>query len=223
MTRHITTIVNTTLPLVTIGVLSYNRAGKIGKTIDSILRQNYNNIEILISDDASSDGAADVCRKYVEKDSRITFFEHENNIGPYRNYEFLVNQAHGKYFMWMSDDDEIKPNIINRYVEFLENNPEYGLVSGKINYWHGRDLTFVEKDLCQESENNLMRVFKYYANVRQGAIFYGLMRTEHLKRVKFVKNKLAGDWHVVAHMAYLSKIKQLDLVSMDKTSGGVFV
>jgi glycosyltransferase involved in cell wall biosynthesis len=220
MTRHTPKIIDATMPLVTIGVLSYNRAQKIGRTIDSILNQNYNNVEILISDDASTDGAVDLCRKYAEKDPRVTFFEHEHNIGPYRNYEFLINQAHGKYFMWISDDDEIKPNIINRYVEFLENNPDYGLVSGKIQYWRNGNLTFVEEGLCQEGESRLLRVLGYYSKVKEGAMFYGLIRTRHVKNLQFVKNKLAGDWHVVAHIAYKAKVKQLDFVSMNKNSGG---
>ncbi|HEX5168198.1 MAG TPA: glycosyltransferase family 2 protein [Cyclobacteriaceae bacterium] len=207
-------------PLVSIGILSYNRAYKIGKTIESILNQNYGNLEILISDDASTDGASCICRKYIEKDKRIILFEHENNIGPYNNYEFLVKQSKGKYFMWMSDDDELKPNIIHRYVEFLERNTEYNLVCGQIQYWKNGLLKYVEKDLSQENDNKLFRVLGYYSKVSHGAIFYGLMRRVHLKNVKFLKNKLAGDWHVVAHMAYLSKIKQLDFVSINKNSGG---
>lgn len=209
-------------PLVTIGVLSYNRGHKIGETIESILKQNYTNLEILISDDASDDNneTIDACRKYIERDKRITLFVQKINIGPYHNYEFLVNQAHGKYFMWMSDDDHLQPHVIRRFVDFLENNEDYNLVSGQIQYLKDDQVDYVEKNLSLEHDNNLLRVLGYYAKVREGAIFYGLMRTADLRNIKFIKKKLAGDWHVVAHMAYRSKVKQLDFVSMNKSWGG---
>lgn len=209
-------------PLVTIGILSYNRGHKIGATIESILNQGYKNLEILISDDASDDNneTIDTCGRYIDRDKRITLFVQKINIGPYHNYEFLVNQAHGKYFMWMSDDDEMKPNIIGRYVDFLENNPDYSLVSGKILHWKNGELVYVEKNLSLEDNFKLLRVANFYAKVRSGAVFYGLMRTHELRNVSFIKNRLASDWHLVAHMAYLGKVKQLNFVSMNKNSGG---
>jgi glycosyltransferase involved in cell wall biosynthesis len=140
-------------PLVTIGVLSYNRGHRIGETIESILRQGYTNLEILISDDASDDNneTVEACQKYIERDKRITLFVQKINIGPYHNYEFLVSQAHGEYFMWMSDDDELNPSIIGRYVDFLESNPDYSLVSGKILHWKNGELAYVEKNLSLET------------------------------------------------------------------------
>jgi glycosyltransferase involved in cell wall biosynthesis len=123
------------LPLVSIGIPTYNGGDRIAKALDSIQQQGYSKIEILISDNASADNTEEVVRGYMARDSRIRYFRQEENLGVVPNFEFILQKASGKYFFWISDDDELIPGVLERYVEFLESHPSYSLVSGKINYW----------------------------------------------------------------------------------------
>lgn len=207
-------------PLISVGIPSYNRAHKIGETIDSILNQKCSNIEILISNNASTDDTKQVCEEYQKNDSRIKYYEQKTNIGAYANYDFLKEQAKGKYFMWICDDDQLNPNVLNKYIDFLENSPEYNLVSGQIQNWRNGKLKFVEKNLSVKKSNGLSRVLAYYSKVQEGAMIYGLIRKADLENIVMLKNKLGSDWHLVAHLAYKAKIKQLNFVAYEKQLDG---
>ena len=94
-----------TSPLVSILCLSYNHSRFIDFTLDGLIKQRFNDCEILILDDASSDASADIIRKNLErleeKYSRVEFFENENNDGSVsRNANKLINIAQGKYLFF---------------------------------------------------------------------------------------------------------------------------
>ena len=210
----------TSLPLVSIGIPTYNGANKIEKALNSILNQNYPNIEIVISDNGSTDNTEEVVREYAERDHRIKYFKQPQNKGLSFNFEFVLQNATGKYFLWLSDDDELLPNILNTYVDYLENNPEYILVCGKINYWTGQTLTDCEQNLSFTQNSSIIRTMSYYNQVKEGALIYGLMRHREASLVRF-KSILGCDWHFVAALAFLGKIRQLDFVGYNKYPGGI--
>ena len=99
-------------PLVTIGMPTCNRAGSyLRQSLESAVNQTYPNIEIVVSDNCSTDDTEAVVKKI--KDSRIRYFKQTENIGPYKNFNFCLQQANGKYFLILSDDDLIDPDFIN--------------------------------------------------------------------------------------------------------------
>ena len=87
---------NKALPLVTIVLPVYNEELFIRETLESILAQDYENIEILISDNHSSDATASLCIEFARRDQRIQFFEQSSNIGAIANHSFLASKAKGK-------------------------------------------------------------------------------------------------------------------------------
>jgi len=206
-------------PLVSIGIPTYNRAHTLGKAVESILNQNYDNLEIIISDNASSDDTESLCQEMMNADSRIHYIRHPENQGPYPNFEACRDAARGKYFMWVASDDELAPNVLHAYIDFMEQNPDYVTVIGKINYWKDGRLEYCEEGLTLEHYNPAKRVFQYYAKVVQGALWYGLHRNSRIRRTP-VKTNLAGDWHFVAANAYKGKIKNLDVVGYNKDYEG---
>lgn len=209
-----------TLPLISIGIPAYKSGDKIEKVLTSISNQQYPHVEIIISNDASNDHTDEVCRKWAAANSRIKYFNQIKNLGLAANFEFVLQQATGKYFMWMADDDTLVPNIISRYVDFLENHPEYSLVSGKINYWQDNKLRYQEGNLSMEGNSPLLRTIKYYWKVKEGALLYGMMRKDLGQKVRFLPI-LGSDWHFVAGLALQGKIKNLDFVGYNKYAGGV--
>ena len=113
-----------TEPLISIGIPTYNRAAGIKKTLDSIFSQSYKNLEIIVSDNASTDPEVKiVLEKYSIQDKRVKVYTQKENIGMVRNFNYVAEVANGEYFMWKADDDVISDeNYISKLYEFVSNN-----------------------------------------------------------------------------------------------------
>lgn len=206
-------------PLVSIGVPTYNGEKRIGSTLTAILNQRYPNLEVIISDNCSSDQTEAVCIKIAKANQAIHYFRQTKNIGIIANFEFVLSKARGDFFMWVADDDELESGILRRYVDFMISHPGYALVSGEIRYWADNNPVFDEKNFGIEHASSYVRVIRYYAKVKHGAIFYGLMPSSVAKQIT-LKNRMGEDWHVVAKIAYLGKIKMLDCTGYHKRLNG---
>ena len=206
-------------PLITIGVPTHNGAHRLKKALASVMSQCYPNLEVLISDNDSSDNTAGLCAELMKKWPGIKVFRQDRNIGIIRNFEFLLKQARGKYFMWLSDDDTLAADALKKCVEFLEDNPQYSLVSGNIEYWLNGRVSMIEHGFNFQQRSPSLRVISYYSKVINGGIFHGLMRTGLAQQLE-IRNVLGSDWHFVASLAFLGKIKNLDFIGYRKKFGG---
>lgn len=205
-------------PLVSIGMPTYNGARRIGKAFESILKQGYPNIEVVVSDNCSTDDTREVCEKVSLENPFIRYLRHPKNVGILSNFETVLKEAKGKYFMWLSDDDTVEPGAIAKCVEFLEENPDYQIATGKVRYWRNGKVSHLE-ELNLEDDNATRRVKKYYGWVRWGAMVHGLMRTSVAQRID-IRRVYGSDWHYVANLVYLGKIRTLDIIGYNKSLGG---
>lgn len=205
-------------PLVSIGLPTYNGAKRIHRALNSIWAQNYPNLEVTICDNCSTDNTKELCEQVTREHPEVRYVRHKENLGILPNFEFALMQATGKYFMWLADDDALEPEVIFKYVDFLERNPDYHLVTGRIRYWkEGKEHHFEMVTL--ENDNPRKRVIDYYLWVIWGGMFHGFMRTEVAQKVP-TRKVYGNDWHFVANMAYLGRIKTLDFVGYNKYLGG---
>jgi glycosyltransferase involved in cell wall biosynthesis len=119
----------TDIPLVTIGVLSYNYSQYIDAALNSLLLQTYPNIELIIVDDKSEeDSAAKISRWIKDNDLKCTFIQNEKNQGITKVSNLIVSKAKGKYLSLFATDDIMLPEKIERQVNILEEaGEEYGL------------------------------------------------------------------------------------------------
>ncbi|MFZ2025194.1 MAG: glycosyltransferase family 2 protein [Microgenomates group bacterium] len=112
------------MPLVSIGLPTYNRASDLDACLANLTKLNYKNIEIIISDNNSSDNTKNVCNVFCQKDKRIRYYRQKINIGVHKNSNFVLAKATGKYFFWASDDDFRSEQYISKLVPLLEKNPQ---------------------------------------------------------------------------------------------------
>jgi glycosyltransferase involved in cell wall biosynthesis len=112
-------------PLVTIAMPVYNAEKYIKNAIDSVLGQTYPNFELVIVNDASPDSSKEIILSY--SDPRIRYFENEVNLGIAKTRNKCIQQAKGKYIAVLDNDDIALPNRLEKQVEFLETNSNYGL------------------------------------------------------------------------------------------------
>ena len=105
--------------LVSVLIPAYNVEKYIGRCLRSVLKQTYQNLEIVVVDDGSTDQTYAVATKYAHADHRIVLLQknNEENIAKTRNY--LLDHCHGKYCVWIDSDDCVKPNYVARLYQTL--------------------------------------------------------------------------------------------------------
>ncbi|MEJ8756635.1 glycosyltransferase family A protein [Pontibacter sp. H259] len=118
-------------PLVSVLMTSYNREKYIGQAIESVLASTYNNFELIIVDDKSSDKTVEITRSFAAADSRIKVYINDQNLGDYSNRNKAAAFAKGKYLKYVDSDDYIYPYGIEQLVFYMEQFPDagYGLCS----------------------------------------------------------------------------------------------
>lgn len=113
-------------PLVTVFIPVYNSESYIKDCLDSICNQTYQNLEILLVDDGSTDSSAEIIRQY--DDNRIRFIQNERNMGIPTTRNVGLKEARGEYIAIMDSDDIAEPMRIERQVQYLENNKDIDVV-----------------------------------------------------------------------------------------------
>lgn len=109
-----------TPPNVGIGLPVYNGENFVREAIESILEQSYPHFELVITDNASTDGTEAICREYVERDPRVSYHRHPKNVGASGNYTRCFELARGEYFKWAAHDDVCLPDFLGRCVDALD-------------------------------------------------------------------------------------------------------
>src|SRR3989442_7535435 len=115
-------------PLVSIGVPVYNEERYLSFTLESLLAQDYRNLELIISDNASTDRTREICQEYVNRDGRVRYYRTETNVGAVKNFNSTFLHARGKYFMWVGAHDTWHSSFISRALSLIEADPRIVLV-----------------------------------------------------------------------------------------------
>lgn len=115
---------------VSIGIPCYNRPALLERAVEAVRNQTYFDLEIIISDNASTDPAVErFGRAVAERDPRITYIRQPTNVGPQKNFAFVLEAATKPFFMWAADDDWIEPNFVELCLAEFERSPELVLVT----------------------------------------------------------------------------------------------
>lgn len=209
----------TEYPLISIGIPTYNRSRGISRTLRSIWAQRYPHVEVIISDNCSTDNTEQVVLDIAKHHPAIRYHRQERNIGMIQNFEYVLRNATGKYFMWIADDDELEKGVLLKYVSFLESHSDYSLVSGEIKYWLNNKQDVIERGFTFEQKSSSLRVIGYYAKVVYGGMIHGLMRRELTHGIS-LRPVIGNDYHFIANLAYLGAMKHFDFVGYHKNFGG---
>src|SRR5450432_1264962 len=208
------------LPRVSVGLPTFNRATSLKRAIESVLAQDYPNLELVISDNASSDHTQAMCEQYATRDDRVRYIRQHSNRGALTNFQAVLDAAEGHYFMWLGDDDWLDDSYVTGCVKALLARPELSLVAGVARYFDGDRLVFegVRMNLLQESPAD--RVTAFYEQVSDNGTFYGISRRALLIALP-TSNRIGSDWFLIAALALKGKILTLDSVVVSRAHDGV--
>jgi glycosyltransferase involved in cell wall biosynthesis len=175
-------------PLVTVGIPTYNRPEGLERTLNSIINQSYTNLNIFVSDNCSTNSdVLPILKKYAALDSRITYIVQEKNLSLVPNFQYLLDNAGGKYFMWAADDDQWESSFIETCVQVMEADNDVAIAMTTMdifdennNYIPGElNKSFLHRGL-------ISRCFHFIKSKMQNKFFLcGLYRTSIVKDVPF--------------------------------------
>lgn len=111
-------------PVVSIGLPTHNGSRHLREALESLLAQDYDDFEILISDNASTDATPDIAGEFAQRDPRVRVIRQRTNLGPTANFTFVLRETGGRYFMWAADDDRWHSAYVSSCVAALERSPE---------------------------------------------------------------------------------------------------
>jgi glycosyltransferase involved in cell wall biosynthesis len=112
---------------VSLGLPVYNGERFVGQAIQSVLNQTYTDFELIISDNASTDGTAEICEAFARKDPRIRYIRQEINVGAKANFNRVFEYSRGEYFKWVAADDVCGPRYLELTVAALDRDPTFVL------------------------------------------------------------------------------------------------
>lgn len=198
-------------PKVSIAVPVYNGDNYLEYALETALAQTFGDFEIVISDNASTDGTEEICRRFVERDPRVRYFRSEVNRGVYWNFRRGLELSSGEYFMWLAHDDGLTPEFLERCVGALDTEPDAVLAYTKaidIDE-HGNQLELKEQILNAESSRPRER-FRQMSRLEHNCeSIFGLMRVSALKNVRVFPDLADSDRVMLAELSLYGRYARI--------------
>ncbi|NVM21089.1 MAG: glycosyltransferase [Desulfobacterales bacterium] len=201
-------------PSVSVGLPVYNGGAMLGEAIESILSQDFDDIELIISDNGSTDSTQKMCCKYQKMDRRIHYYRFEENLGAIKNFLRVLDLSIGPYFMWASSDDLREKSFVRKCLQPLEKDASIALVypRTKVLDQHSRVLGIAKDNINADQEDPLERFRHLIWEIGMCNLFYGLYRTKIVRKARSFYKSLyrAYDNLFLAEIALLGKITQIE-------------
>ncbi len=212
--------------LVSIGLPVRNAGDRVVNVVRSVLAQDHPHMELVISDNASTDDTEDVCRELARSDSRVAYHRQPQNIGLLNNFRYVIGAATGTYFRWIGDDDRLETSFVSRCLEMFAKDPRLILVTTGISYTgeDGRTQTLAYEGGGLASDDPAERFIEMLRLLNASHLMidplYGMMLRETVAaiprrnmlnedQVFATKLALAGPWghvpEVLAHRVWKSE------------------
>jgi glycosyltransferase involved in cell wall biosynthesis len=118
---------------VSVCLLTYNRAGSLRRSVDSLLNQSHTNLELIINDNCSTDGTENVGREYERRDRRVRYFRNPKNVGYTGNQNLALERASSEYVALVHDGDIYDPDLLLKWLRALERHSSAALAFNALN------------------------------------------------------------------------------------------
>ena len=198
-------------PTVSLGMPVYNGENFLAATLDSLLAQTYGDFELILCDNASTDGTAAIGRAYAARDRRVRYLRNERNIGASANYNLSFDLARGRYFKWAAHDDLCAPAFLERCVEALERDPEVVLA-----YTQARAIdsagdtvkVYPGKRHFGDPQARV-RFYEFVLDPHPVVAVFGVMRREVLAQTRLIGGYTGSDRPLLSELSLLGKFYEV--------------
>ena len=193
-------------PIISVCIPVFNGEKTIIRNLKSLISQDLNNIEILISNNKSTDNTLEICNAFKKNDQRIKIYNQKKKLPVFKNFKFLIKKSKGNYVMWLASHHRLSKNFLKENYKILSKNKEL-VASMGVDYF---DTSFSHKDkqkfnLEHDLYNNLIIFFRHCW--RSHGIFYSLIRKNNLVKIlSSLNHYLASDWIFMINLIFQGKI-----------------
>jgi glycosyltransferase involved in cell wall biosynthesis len=199
-------------PRVSIGLPVHNGEKYVQLAVESILRQDYTDFELIISDNASTDATQEICGELAAKDARIRYSRNAANVGASKNFERVFELSKGEFFAWAAHDDVYLPAFLRRCVDVLDQAPStVVLVAPKMEVVdeNGHSTSARVERLHTTHALPHQRIAHVLRHVRSCAASNGLFRSAALRKTRLLDAFFMSDRVLLFELAILGEIWEI--------------
>jgi glycosyltransferase involved in cell wall biosynthesis len=200
-------------PRVSLGVPLYNAERYLEGCLDALLAQDYQDFEIIVSDNASTDRTWEICQRYAAADPRFRLYQNPRNFGGHVNYARVAQLARGELFKWVAYDDVCLPEFLSTCVAALDSAGPQAVLA------YPRTMLIDEAGtvigpyadrLDLRDHRPWRRVAGVARNINLCHAHFGVFRLSALRRTGMIRPFLSSDYTLVAEVARLGEIHEVD-------------
>lgn len=199
-------------PLVTVGMPVYNGEAYLADAIESVLAQTMGDLELVVCDNASTDGTEAIGRDFARRDARVRYCRNATNLGAAPNYNRAFALGRGRYFKWLAHDDRILPAYLARTVAVMEERPQVVLCNTVVDViddqgaMMGSYASILE---AADTESPAARFAVFILQPHTGSDIFGLMRRTALEGSVLHPSFHGADRALLAQLALRGRMLQL--------------
>ena len=185
-------------PKISVIMVAYNREKLVKRALESVINQTFKEFELLLINNGSTDNTFNICKKYVDKDSRIKLYNIEKNMGSAYARNYAINYVNAKYLLIIDDDDYCEPKMFEHlYNLIIDNNADIAITGCVDEYEDGSIIPkykYNEKYIWNKEEgvSEFLKREKFHT-----APGTKLFKTKLFEHNKFVLGKKIDDIHLI--------------------------
>jgi glycosyltransferase involved in cell wall biosynthesis len=197
-------------PRVSIGLPVHNGENYLEEAIKSILSQTFEEFELIISDNASTDKTKEICNDYASQDKRVTYSRNPENLGASANYIRVFNLGSAEYFKWAAHDDLCKEDYLKKCIEVLDNDPSIVLCFSRVSSIDPNGKIVKEWDPRPNLDSQIAHErFRDVLERTDTFPIWGVIRADTLRRTPLLGNYPAHDRPLLAELSLYGRFHEV--------------
>lgn len=200
-------------PRVSLGVPLFNAERYLEGCLDALLAQDYQDFEIIVSDNASTDRTWEICQRYAAADPRFRLYQNPRNLGGHVNYARVAQLARGELFKWVAYDDVCLPSYLSTCVAALDSASQQAVLAYPRTVLIDEAGTVIgpyADRLDLRDHRPWRRVAGVARNINLCHAHFGVFRLSALRRTGMIRPFLSSDYTLIAEVARLGEIHEVD-------------
>ena len=213
-------------PRLSIGMPVYNGERYLAEIFGCFLAQTFQDFEIIVSDNASTDHTAEICRSFAERDPRVRYYRNGKNLGAIPNFNRAFELSRSPLFKWAAHDDLYHPRYLQTCVRILDDDPDVILAHSKTAFVDDRGKPFpvdpatgcyidprtgvaqtADSPMVADSPVAILRFWQVLSGACWGTHMFGVMRRDVLQKTRLVPAFSGGDRAMLAELALLGRFR----------------
>lgn len=199
-------------PRVSIGLPVFNGARYLSAALESVVAQTFRDWELIICDNASTDGTAGICREFARRDTRVRYYRSEKNRGAAPNYNWAFGLARGEYFKWADYDDIIAPRFLEECVRVLDREPDVVVCFSRAHLIDESGTKVCEYDPLPDTSSARPHIrFGNLLLAQDHRLLQasGVLRSSAVRRTRLHESYPCSDEVLLAHLALLGRYYEI--------------